>query len=535
MLTNLIQNEIESIEKETGKKMLLIEEAADYVGMILDDFNGLVESGEIKCLNVGTNKYIKAMELAKFLREDDEINKMEKFERPIDFGLAQRYPSTIFIEDLGEEDYMEMERRGKGEGSVFFNEGRNVWQAAISLGKDENGKRLRKIISAKEKDDVLKAMKEFMTYSYPTINNTDTMSCQRGYKCNEVTLSDFLNNFMANIKGGPQSRTFASYIGVARHIEEGLGKLMLSEIDKDTCQRFINGFTEKVYKKGNTESRYSQSMIHKIYMLLKMVLKDAAEKELIKSNYMEYIKEPKAKKYVETKYKALSDDEIRTILAAVDDNPVLKTVTMIMNYTGMRPGEVYALRLSDIDFERKTISVKRALSFDREVDITSKKAIGRRIPIIKELKNERGGKVEYAKRTLTVGNSVIEVIKDWQKHLETMPELLEKRKENGIEDYLFSGTKGNLVTLDIHTQIYDRHLCKKSLSSSEFNLYRFRHTFCTRLLKMGKDPKTVMMIMGDNTLDMVLKVYNSINRDDIIRVSSEYADMMDCTLEMRVG
>jgi putative nucleotidyltransferase with HDIG domain len=63
-------------------------------------------------------------------------------------------------------------------------------------------------------------------------------------------------------------------------------------------------------------------------MLLKMVLKDAAEKELIKSNYMGYIKEPKAKKYVETKYKALSDDEIRAILAAVDDKLIGQKISM---------------------------------------------------------------------------------------------------------------------------------------------------------------------------------------------------------------
>lgn len=530
MKNTLIQCEKKKIEDSVGKKMLKTVEVAKYIGIDKEDVEELIKSGEIKSTGLRNKQYVLSIELAKFLCGENGKNVENKCKETIDFGFSQRYPSTILIEDLGEEEYESMKRRGKGEGSVYFNNNRQVWQVAISLGYDDNGKRLRKIISAKEKSDVLEAMYKFMERDRYSIKENQKANNSIGTEREDITFKEFLDNYLENIKGAQKSRTFRSYIGIAKHIEEGLGSIKMSQLKKKDCQRFINNFTEKTYIKGNKECLYSQSMIHKVYMILKMVVREATEQKLIEDNFMKNIKEPGAKKYIETQNKAFSDEEITKIMSAVKDNPMLKTANTIMLYTGLRPGEVYALKFSDINFESKTISIKRALSFRQDVDIDTKKPIGPRIPIIKEIKNERGGKVKNAKRDLTVSNNVINVIKEWKKYLEKNSKLLEAKKKNGMQDYVFSGAKGNLVLLDYYTQVYKRHLRKKGLSSKEFKLYRFRHTSCTRLFKMGLDPKTVMYIMGDNTLDMVLKVYTSINKEDVLKASSDYANMMDCTL-----
>jgi len=206
---------------------------------------------------------------------------------------------------------------------------------------------------------------------------------------------------------------------------------------------------------------------------------------------------------------------------------MIKTATIIMNYTGMRPGEVFALKIGDIDFANKTISVNRALSLERDVDIETKKYIGRRRAIIKEIKNERGGKVENAKRTLKISDNVLETIKNY---LRGIPELIEKRKKHGMEDFIFSGVNGNLVILEYYQQVYERQLAKKDLDSKKLNLYRFRHTFCTRLAKMRIDPSVIMQLMGDNTIDIIMKIYRSVNKEDTLAASSEYAVKMDATL-----
>ena len=45
--------------------------------------------------------------------------------------------------------------------------------------------------------------------------------------------------------------------------------------------------------------------------------------------------------------------------------------------------------------------------------------------------------------------------------------------------------------------------------------YVFRHTMCTNLIKAGTPVATVQRIIGDNTVDVIMKVYTHINSSDI--------------------
>jgi integrase len=532
----IIQDETEKIRLATGKQLLTIEEAAKYVGIVTNDMEEIISGGDCPIKLIG-KKYIRIADLARFLYGEITENKEENIvETPVDLGLPQRYPPTK-IDDLSEEVYEELVRRGKGQGSIFYNESRKVWQAAISLGYDENGKRRRKIISGKSEKEVEEALQLLLSAYIPSTEERTSVSVMATsvekniQKSDEVTLKSVLDNCLMNIKGGPRSRTFANYIGTAKLIEKGIGHLKATEITKDNLQRFLNEFSSKKYTKGKTVDYYSKSAIHKLYLMLKMVVKEAVEKDLIKKPFE--LKEPKSKKHVTSKrYMALKDDEITAILRAVEDHPLLKTIVTIMVYTGMRPQEVYGLRFQDVNFKNKTIQIEQALSYEwEEVDIKTKTYKSKRVPVIKNLKNDNEGKTAYACRTLKISEKVLDTIKEWQAYLDTMPELLEKRKENGLQDLLFTGVEGQLVLTEYYHQVYERLLAKKGLSSKVYKFYRFRHNFCTRLLKSKIDPKTVMRLMGDNTLDMVLEVYHSLNDDDIIKASGDYATAMDATLE----
>lgn len=531
MNSNLVLNGLKEIEKISQKKILTIEEAANYASIDIPNMQELVEAGLINSIN---KKFIQAIELSRFLYGDVTNETIENTLLPVDYGLQQRYHPSLAIENISEEDLNEMKRRSNGEGSVYFNEKRNVWQVALSLGYNESGKRLRKVLSSKDKNEVLDEMYKLMRAGLVPTDNQIEVAIDESSINTDITFKEYLNEFMKNMQCGPQSRTFANYVGIVKHIEDDLGELRMSDLNSDKCQRFINGLTAKTYEKKGNKYLYSQSFIHKVYVLLRKAIIEAHNKELIKRNHMKFIKEPTAKKHSDTKFKALSDNELKTIINAVEDNPMLKTAITIMSYTGMRPGEAFALRFNDINFQKKTISISRALSYNQEVDIVTKK-LAPKEPVIKNVKNDKGHKVDNSRRTIAVTDNVLKVIKEWQNLLTTKSDLIEKRRKNKTEDYIFTGVKGNLVLLESYTQVYDRHLEKKGLSSTEFNLYRFRHNYCTRLLKMGTDPKTVMKLMGDNTLEMVLRVYTSINQDDILNASNNYANKMDSALEKIVG
>ena len=55
-------------------------------------------------------------------------------------------------------------------------------------------------------------------------------------------------------------------------------------------------------------------------------------------------------------------DEFQTFIESMKDRPASYTVFMTMYYTGIREGELLALTPSDIDFEKKRVSLSiRAL------------------------------------------------------------------------------------------------------------------------------------------------------------------------------
>lgn len=531
---NYIEGKMRDIEYSTGKKLLTVKDAAEYIGIGEEDMGKILLNGDMQAMKVGNNQFVKSIDLARFLCGEIKGNCSEK---PLDFGNQVIYPSPTF-ENLSEADYMEMVRRGKGEGSVYYNESRNVWQAAISLGKDVNGKRLRKIISGQSKEAVLETLVQFTRNQNAQLERENTELTDT--RARDITVKQFLDTCLENIEGKPRSRTFGNYIGTAKHIEEGLGHLPMSEFNRENVQRFINRFSTIKYWRHSKSDYYGKSAIHKVYQMLNVLIAEGVEKELVKKIFK--IAEPRSKKLVINRNKDLTDEEIVTILNAVEGNLMLKTQVMILIYTGMRPAEVCALKVENIDFEKHTITVEQTLSFDwKAIDIKNKrygssepgkkKRKGKRIPIIKNLKNDENGETDYACRTLSVSEKVIDVIKEWLNYIENNKELLAMKTKNQMEGMLFSGVKGHLVLSEYYQQVYERVLAKHGIDSRIYNLYRFRHNLCTRLLRAKHDPKVVMRTIGDNTLALVMKVYNSIKTEDILKASDEYATVMDNVLE----
>ena len=77
-------------------------------------------------------------------------------------------------------------------------------------------------------------------------------------------------------------------------------------------------------------------------------------------------------------------DEFQTFIESMKDRPASYTVFMTMYYTGIREGELLALTPSDIDFEKKTLTVNKSYQrLGREDIITTPKTpkSNRTIPI----------------------------------------------------------------------------------------------------------------------------------------------------------
>ena len=125
------------------------------------------------------------------------------------------------------------------------------------------------------------------------------------------------------------------------------------------------------------KEKLSPSSIQIIHCLLKKTLNDAKKQGLLYQNPCDAVKLPKR---IPRKVRALTIEQQRSLLKVVDksDDNKDQAVILALN-TGMRIGEIAALKWSDIDFNRGIISItqtcNRVKSSDNQRTIVNYDAV----------------------------------------------------------------------------------------------------------------------------------------------------------------
>ncbi len=151
-------------------------------------------------------------------------------------------------------------------------------------------------------------------------------------------------------------------------------------------------------------------------------------------------------------------------------------------YTGLRIGELCALQWKNIDLINKKIKIKKTLIRIKNPDEQSKK---KTIIIMDEPKSSS------SIREIPIPNFLIPI--------------MTKLSQNITEDtFLISGNEKF-----IETRTYFNNY-KKILSKLDLDIYNFhalRHTFATRCIENGCDPKTLSEILGHSSVKITLERY----------------------------
>jgi integrase len=116
---------------------------------------------------------------------------------------------------------------------------------------------------------------------------------------------------------------------VDHHIVPALGRLRLSELDKFRCQVFLNDLAAH---------GFSFSLVDHNRTLLKAILEEAVEAELIGRNPARKLKMPETKMPVKF---VLPKDQARLLLDSLGDRDRL--IAMIAAFCALRPGEIFGL------------------------------------------------------------------------------------------------------------------------------------------------------------------------------------------------
>lgn len=176
----------------------------------------------------------------------------------------------------------------------------------------------------------------------------------------------------------------------------------------------------------------------------------------------------------------------------------------IMLITGMRIGELGALTWGDVDFTNKVIKISKSYTCDyysgvKESKITSPKT-------------------ENSNREIPFFGETAELFLKWKEKVEV------KRKELGDQRWRLPESLGDLVFVSALGSPISRHLAERTFRQilKEINAIRLdkatregkqyepmpninphacRHTFATRCLEKGMDPRVVQAIMGHSSYE----------------------------------
>ena len=241
----------------------------------------------------------------------------------------------------------------------------------------------------------------------------------------------------------------------------------------------------------------SFSLVSHIRSELSECLSQAVNEQFITFNPVANIKTPKNE---QGSHRAITDDERKLLLKACENHHAGMWIRMLL-YCGLRPQETVPLKWGDVDFNKRTLNVNKALKADGNIGETKSKSGNRVVPIpdifFEELVANRGKVDEYifttnSKADGSCGGKMLDH-KSMQRRWKSIIKQMQ----------LLSGAKlyRNKLILE------DEYGVKLHQVADDLTLYCLRHTYCTDLLRAGVPITSAKYLMGHSDTKMIDKIY----------------------------
>ncbi len=233
------------------------------------------------------------------------------------------------------------------------------------------------------------------------------------------------------------------------------------------------------------DSGLSPATVQKIHAVLRKALAQAVRWSMIPRNVADAVKAPRP---APKEMRPLSPGQARKLLQASRGHR-LEALYLLAVHTGMRQGELLALKWEDVDLNAGVIRVKRTLTRD-----------GGRISLGEP-------KTRRSRRTVHLTGAAAEALRSHlERQLEDIGRLGDRYRDHGL-----------VFTSGVGTPIHPTHLRRRSfvplLEAAGLPRIRFhdlRHTCATLLLARNVHPKYVQELLGHATVAITLDTYSHV-------------------------
>ncbi|HUF39791.1 MAG TPA: site-specific integrase, partial [Anaerolineales bacterium] len=307
----------------------------------------------------------------------------------------------------------------------------------------------------------------------------------------QITVSKFLDEWLVSIEPSVRYTTVNQYRQIVQqHILPGLGNLKLVNLKPADIQSLYNG----MIRDGS-----SRRMVQITHSVIHRALNHALKLGIVPRNAASATTPPRPRP---TEMKFLDENEAQQFLLTVAslDDPFYPLYYLAIA-TGMRQGEMIALKWSDVDWSQKTMQVKR------------------------QLIKKKGGGFEFATpktragtRTVDLGEGSIRVL---QEHRRNQLEIASREPAWQENDMVFPSQVGTPIDRDNLRRYFKRSLKAAGLPPIRF--HDLRHTAASLMLNNGIPVIVVSKRLGHSRPSMTLDVYGHL----IPRQQQEAALLMD--------
>ena len=328
------------------------------------------------------------------------------------------------------------------------------WEGRIYYPADEKMRRKYKSFYGKSYEEVVLLIRKYKSDN----DITDEIS---------ITFSELYSEWIESRRRRIKESTAANYeMKADKHILPVFGGLCLYEITVEMIYEFISD-----RQKSGLSNRY----ISDIIVLMKSVMR-YGEAHYQCRNPLKDIVMPKKYK---TEIMRLSSSEESALKKYISENHSLVTLAVALAmFTGLRIGEICALKWKDIDFDKRIITVSKTIQRIKCINGNRKTKL-----IITDPKSRSSF------RTIPFPDSIFSFLREFQ---------------SDAEDFVLSG---NGKPVEPRTMQYRFARILKNADLPSVHFHSLRHSFASKCIALGFDMKSLSEILGHSSIEITMNLY----------------------------
>jgi integrase len=382
-------------------------------------------------------------------------------------------------------------RRSRGDGGLSWDETRERWIAAVTVGYAPNGKRIVRRASGRTKTEARAKLKELLR------DHDDGIPiASRAY-----TVGQAVEDWLAHGLGGRDPSTVeTSRILARQHVIPALGSRKLIELSAEDVDRWL----------ADKARTLSTSTVRRIKSILARSLSRAQARGKVKRNVVLLCETPTGQ--AGRPSKALTLDQARNLLDRVDSSTVGAYVVVSL-LTGARTEELRALTWSHVDLDGDPAATPLALPH---------------VMVWRSVRRGGDTKTRLSRRTLALPERVVEAVREHRARQQVARGAAGERWADN--DLMFASEVGTALDSANVRRGFRRIVGAAGLDATQWTPRELRHSFVSLLSDEGVPIEQIARLVGHSGGS---KVTESVYRKQLRPVIDDGATVMDRVFGVR--